>query len=390
MKKGPVMMTGAETATEERRCPGLRRTTRPPTGGSGAGTLLLLTGLAAVASPTLASPALGQESAPPEALSRLEVLEGRWATDSVLFLNAEAEVWKVSGATARNELQLDGRVMAHRGRLDDPAIETRGWYYWDREDGRLHMGSVTNGGRYDEFAGGWEGDRLVMTTLPSEALAGRTFRMTHSDFTAESFLETMEMSEDGGRTWRRTSTQRMRRVDGSVPTAGAGAEPAPAADADAARILTALDAYVGRWRTEEKEDREGRTFHFEYEVEWFDPGKTIARMHIEQVLADGSRSTVFQGYKGRRPAGDGVYYFAASPSGRGSRGEVLLDEEKVVTLYEGWTADGDVVRIRDVSWPVEDGSFLSRTFLRPSDDAEWRRIGEDRWRRVPAGGGGDR
>lgn len=308
------------------------------------------------------------QDAVPEELERLKRLEGSWATDRVEFLTPEGEVGRTSSATAHNEIQLDGRVLVHGGRLANPVIETRGWYYWDPDHERLHMGSVTTSGRYDEFVGGWDGGRLVMTIVPTEALGDRRFRMTHSEFTEDSYLETMSMSEDGGRNWRTTSRQRMHRV-------GAGRVMA------AAPVLQRMGAYTGHWRSEDKTNQAGETFRFEYDMKWMDPGETIARIVIEQFHPDGTVTTVFEGYKGREPSGEGVYYHGASPSGRGSRGDVFLEDGDFVTLYDGWTADGGVVKIRDVFAPVEDGSFVSRTYLRASPDAAWRQIGEDHWTR---------
>lgn len=304
----------------------------------------------------------------PEPLDRLRVLAGSWETDSVEFVGPDGAVRRTAGATAHNEIQLDGRVLVHRGRLDDPVIETRGWYWWDRDGERLRMGSVSSRGRYDEFAGGWEGDRLVMTTA-TEDDSGRRYRMTHTEITDDAYLESLAVSEDGGETWRTTSRQRMWRVGADRITA-------------AADVLPAMDPYIGHWRTERKDAPGGEPFHFEYDLAWIDPGETIARLEIIRVAADGSTSTVFVGFKGRGPAGDGVYYHAASPSGRGGRGEVYLEEERLVTAYDGWTADGDLVEIRDVFEPVEDGRFVSRTYLRSSPGETWRQIGEDHWTRL--------
>ena len=307
-------------------------------------------------------------AAVPQPLERLRLLAGSWETDSVALLGPEGKVRRTAGATAHNDLLLDGRVLVHRGRLDDPVIETRGWYWWDRDHGRLRMGSISSRGRYDEFAGGWEGDRLVMTTVTDDA-SGRRFRMTHAEITEDSYVESMAVSEDGGESWRTTSRQRMRRVGADRVTA-------------AADVLAATDPYTGHWHTDEKEGPDGDPVYYEYDLSWMDPGETIARLEITRVGEDGSKSTVFVGFKGRKPSGDGVYYHAASPSGRGARGEVHLEGDRLVTVYEGWTADGDVVEIRDVFDPVEDGRFVSRTYLRSSPEEAWRQIGEDRWTRV--------
>lgn len=301
-------------------------------------------------------------------MERLEALAGSWRAERVEFLDAEGRLRRVSSAEAHNELALDGHVLIHRGRLAEPAIETRSWYFWNPEIERVQMGSVATGGRYDEFVGGWEGDRLVMVTVPSSVVGGRRFRMIVGEIREDSYHETLEISEDGGETWRVSHRQVMRRM-------GAGKH-------GAGEILDALAAYTGRWRAEERTDRRGDPFHFEFEMEWLDPARTIARVHITRVGSGGEASTVFEGFKGREPDGSGVYYHAASPSGRGSRGEVVLEGEDLVTVYDGWTADGETVRIRDVFRPVDEGSFRSRTLLRDSSNAEWREIGAERWTRV--------
>lgn len=331
--------------------------------GSGFGGTLLALALAV-------APTGAQSPEIPEAMERLGPLEGSWRTERVEFLTAEGEVRRVSGASAQNEMEMGGLVMEHRGRLHEPVIETMGWYFWDPVDERLHMGSVASGGRYDEFVGGWEGDRLVMVSLPNPAYEGRVFRMTHSEITADSYLETLAFSEDGGQTWQRSHRQRMHRVDGDgeAPTA-------------AGPVLERLDAYTGHWESDQKEGRQGEHFHFVYDMAWMDEGETIARLVITRVGPDG-RTVIFEGYKGREPSGEGVYYAGASPSGRGARGRVVLEGADLVTIYDGWTADGSVVEIRDVFSPVEEGVFVSRTFLRPSPDAEWRQIGEDHWTRT--------
>lgn len=150
----------------------------------------------------------------------------------------------------------------------------------------------------------------------------------------------------------------------------------------AAAVLGAMDPYMGHWRTERKTGPDGGSFHFEYDLAWMDAAETIAHLEITRVAADGSTSTIFLGFKGREPSGEGVYYHAASPSGRGGRGEVYLEGDRLVTAYEGWTADGSVVEIRDVFEPVEEGRFVSRTYLRSSPGESWRAIGEDRWTRT--------
>lgn len=167
-----------------------------------------------------------------------------------------------------------------------------------------------------------------------------------------------------------------------VSTASGAQAPDPPG---AAEILERLQAYTGHWESDEKQGPEGNRFHFEYDLRWMDEARTIARIVIEQVRSDG-RTVIFEGYKGRDPSGERVYYVGASPSGRGARGDVVLEGDDLVTIYDGWTADGSVAEIRDVFTPVDGGTFISRTFLRAAPEKEWRQIGEDRWTRTgPAG-----
>lgn len=223
-----------------------------------------------------------------------------------------------------------------------------------------------------------------MTALPNSAYEGRLFRLTQSRITRDSFRETLEVSGDGGETWRVSSRQWMRRSGAPERLTGE-----PAARRDASVVLAAIDAYTGHWKSDRKTDAEGDGFHFEYDLEWLGPDRTITRMRITRV-AGAETSVVFEGYKGAPSGREGVFYIATSPSGRGARGEVLLKGSELVTLYQGWSPDGAVVQIRDVFTPVKDGAFVSRTFLRRSADVEWRRIGEDRWRRIEPPSQGDR
>lgn len=159
--------------------------------------------------------------------------------------------------------------------------------------------------------------------------------------------------------------------------------PPVSAESGAEQVLEALEGYMGHWRSDEKTDRNGNALHFEYTLEWLDGDHTIAAMLIERIASDGTRTVIFEGFKGREPSGESVYYFAASPSGRGARGTVALDGNLLVTRYEGWSADGAVVEIRDEFHPLEDDEFVSKTWLRASPKEEWRQVGEDRWSPAP-------
>ncbi|MDX1644328.1 MAG: hypothetical protein R3244_08235 [Thermoanaerobaculia bacterium] len=303
-------------------------------------------------------------------MRRLTDLLGSWRADRVEFLDESGAVRRVSAATMENRARLDGLLVAHVGRLEDPPIEVRGWYYWDPDRETLRLSTVTSSGRHDEFVGSWENGDLVLVTEPRASYEGRLFRLSQREIERDSFLETLEVSTDGGRSWRTSSRQRMRRVGSET----ANGRPA---------VLEALGEYVGHWRAEDRIDRDGNPFHFEYDLEWLDAERSIVEMAVLQVRP-GRTTVVFEGYKGLEPSGDGVYYFGVSPSVRGARGEVILEGDDLVTVYEGWSPGGRMVEVRDVFSRVDadKDSFVSRTYLRSDSDVEWRQIGEDHWRRT--------
>ena len=164
-----------------------------------------------------ATPAAAQSSASepevPEAMARLGALEGTWRADRVEFLGEDGQVRSTSSAETRNRVYLDGLAFHHEGRLAEPDIRTQAWYYWEPEEERLYLAAVSSGGQYDEFVGGWQGDRLVMVTEPREHYRGRLFRVTIRDIREDSFTEHLEVSTDGGETWRMSHRQVMQRVD---------------------------------------------------------------------------------------------------------------------------------------------------------------------------------
>lgn len=152
--------------------------------------------------------------------------------------------------------------------------------------------------------------------------------------------------------------------------------------ADAATVLGSVDGYVGRWSSDRKTAPDGHTYRFGYELEWFDEAHTIVEVRITQRWSDGRVDLLWHGYKGQVPDGSGVYYWAASPSGRGARGTVHLEGDRLVTLYEGWGPEGSPVHLRDVFTPVDAGGWVSRTYLKEPGDTDWRRIAVDHWERA--------
>jgi len=179
-----------------------------------AGSIAVATAICLVAAGPTASRAQSQESPPvPEALQKLQPVVGDWRADRVEFLDEEGGVREVSQAEARNRSYLGGLAFHHRGRLLEPEIRTQGWYFYDPMEELLHHVSVSSRGHHDEFVGRWEGDRLVMVTEPRAHYQGRLYRSTTYDIRADAFTEQLEISTDGGATWRLAVRQVNRRVE---------------------------------------------------------------------------------------------------------------------------------------------------------------------------------
>jgi len=159
----------------------------------------------------------GEEDRVPEPMRRLGHLVGEWEADRVEFLDEAGTVRRVSQAEITNRAYLNGLAIHHQGRLLDPEVEVQGWYYYDPEENRLRMASVSSGGRYDEFVGGWEDGRLVMVAEPRSRDQGRLYRLVHDLITPASFRERLEVSTDGGKTWRVSSRQLFRRAGTASP-----------------------------------------------------------------------------------------------------------------------------------------------------------------------------
>lgn len=165
--------------------------------------------------------------------------------------------------------------------------------------------------------------------------------------------------------------------------AGAGGLAAQASAQDSPE-MRALRQYVGTWRSEDREGQDGRTSHFLYRLTWFDPGETIAEMLITQHFADGEERLLWKGFKGWHPGSETAYYHGFSPSGRAASGTLHVEGDGLVTAYEGWSAEGPGVMIRDVFEPVEGDTFVAHTWLK-REGSDWREVNVDHWTRLEDG-----
>lgn len=166
--------------------------------------------------------------------------------------------------------------------------------------------------------------------------------------------------------------------------APAHAEAPPSIVKDTARNdFDALGPYMGHWRSEEKTTQDGRrTYRFEYELAYFDTAKTIAKMTILQVYANGEQNLLWTGFKGWDPIEQETYYYAFSPLGRVSSGRFAMAGELFMTFYDAFDSRGQAVEIRDVFEPVKGGEFDNVSFLRLAGEQEWRVIARDTWQRI--------
>lgn len=159
-------------------------------------------------------PAAGQKApAIPEPIRKLHALAGHWRAERVEFLDAGGQIRRVSTAESCNHLYLDGLVLHHVGRLDEPAITTHGWYSYDPVEKQLRVSSVSSRGMYDQFVGRWEDDTLILTMLSSPSYGDRRFRLVSWEIQPDSYRERLEVSDDDGRSWLIASRQRFQRVN---------------------------------------------------------------------------------------------------------------------------------------------------------------------------------
>ena len=115
--------------------------------------------------------------------------------------------------------------------------------------------------------------------------------------------------------------------------------------------MHAMRQYIGLWRAEDRQDQNGRTFHFVYELTWFDQAESIVEMRITQRFANGDYQLLWKGFKGWRSGTRSVYYHGFSPTGRAAAGHVELEGDSLVTDYEGWSPAQSGTRIRDIFQP---------------------------------------
>lgn len=145
----------------------------------------------------------------------------------------------------------------------------------------------------------------------------------------------------------------------------------------------ALDAYIGRWISDEKASPNGgEPFTFEIELAYYDEAQTIIELRIHQAFPGGERSLWWHGYKGWNPVDKETYYHGFSPMGRVSAGKVVDTGQAVITIYDAFDSRGQAVQLRDEFGPVENGEFASVSYLRPAGEEEWRVIARDTWRRI--------
>lgn len=157
----------------------------------------------------------------------------------------------------------------------------------------------------------------------------------------------------------------------------------PAAGQDAPRPadLDGLDPYVGTWLSDRRTTPDGIGFRFGYDLQWYDPARTMVEMLITQHFEDGREDVVlWKGYKGWDPKEEMAYYHAFSPQGRAATGRVYVEDGGLVTEYRGWGPRGPGPEIRDVFHPVEGDTFLAVTYM--MRDGAWTEVSRDEWTRV--------
>ncbi len=164
-----------------------------------------------------------------------------------------------------------------------------------------------------------------------------------------------------------------------LPVVGVAQAPSPP-PGDSLGIV-ALEPFMGSWVTEKLEGSNGDRFRFGYRLEWVDRYRTVAKMTISQVLADGSERVMAEGFKGWDVATQTTFFHAYYILGRrADKGRVYrTNDSTVVTAYTGYTNQGGRSLIRDEAVLLAPNRMLTITYIQ--QDGQWQEARRDAWTR---------
>lgn len=170
-----------------------------------------LAALALACALALAPPSLAQEGElPAEARERLAYAIGSWAWSGEI-LDPQGNVVRTMEGTQEATWLVPGRIVQMRD-TDAGGGGGHSWWVWDERAGAWTLVSISpDDGAVWILKGDLE--RWVITSEPRPRPDGTTVRIrfTHHDIEPDGFQALMEVSLDGGATWRARSRQWMRR-----------------------------------------------------------------------------------------------------------------------------------------------------------------------------------
>lgn len=144
--------------------------------------------------------------------------------------------------------------------------------------------------------------------------------------------------------------------------------------------IAGLERYMGSWLTTQPTD--GTSPRFSYHLMWFDSRRTVAKMRIGLVRAEGE-SPLWEGFKGWDTIRRVSFYYGFDTGGRQAIGTVHLAGDSTITSYQGLAPNGQTVDVRDVSYFLTPDTWRGITYIRPSGDTPWREVRRDNFQRVP-------
>lgn len=146
---------------------------------------------------------------PEEARKRLDHSIGEWTFVTKVF-NRNGEVIREIEGRDKNRFVIADRVVEHINRTGDAT--SRGLMFYNFREKRFQMTSVDKSGDLWILSGGL--DKYILTSRARKRPNGSEsmIRFVHENIQADSFEAKMEISFDGGETWRLRSRQFLKRV----------------------------------------------------------------------------------------------------------------------------------------------------------------------------------
>lgn len=161
---------------------------------------------------------------PEEARRRLEYAVGAWDVRTE-FLDPEGRVQPIEESTHDARFSIPGRLVELTS-VTPSSGRGKAWLFYGMQDGLFYLTSVDQRGDLWVLTGGL--DQYVLTSLPRPMEDGSmlTARLTYLNPTAGSYETLMDVSTNGGATWRTVFRQKITRR-GSVPETRPGRAGSP-------------------------------------------------------------------------------------------------------------------------------------------------------------------